>query len=75
MTELDQAAIDLFKAVLKTGRDILGHPEFNFKFDATIGTRAEDAAGGQLLGMRIQEALEIAKKAAAPVTIEGTSVQ
>lgn len=75
MTDLDQAAIDLFQAVLKTGRDILGHPEFNFKFDATIITKQEDAAAGQRIGLRIQEALNAAQKASAPVTIEGTSVQ
>jgi hypothetical protein len=75
MTELEQAAVAFFKAVLKTGRDILGHSEFAFKMDATIGTKPEDAERGKLIGARIQDALNIAKEQSKPVTIDGTTVQ
>jgi len=75
MTELEQATIDFFKAVLKTGRDILGHTEFGFKVDAMISTKTEDAELGKMIGQRIQEALDIAKATATPIMIEGTSLQ
>lgn len=75
MTELEQSATDFFKAVLKTGSDILGHPNFQFKIDATIGTKPEDREGGKLIGALIQDALNVAKTAATPLTIEGTTLQ
>jgi hypothetical protein len=75
MTDLEQAATDLFKAVLKTGTEIMGHPDFMFKIDATIGSRPEDAERAKLIGMRIQEALNVAKRQATPLTIDGTTLQ
>lgn len=74
MTELEQAATDFFKAILKTGRTILKHPEFQFKIEATIGVKPVDAEAGQLIGQRIKEALDIAKERAMPITIEGVSL-
>ena len=58
MTELERASIDFYKAIMKTGRDILGHDEFAFKVETTIGTKAEDAERAQILGARIQDALK-----------------
>lgn len=73
MTELEQAATDLFKAILKTGRSILGHTEFHFKIQTTIATKTEDAEGGKLIGASIQNAMDFARDAAKPVTVEGES--
>jgi hypothetical protein len=75
MTNLEQASIDFFKAILKTGNEILGHPDFLFKIDCTIGSRPEDAERAKLIGARIQESLDIAKSVAKPLTIDGTTVQ
>jgi hypothetical protein len=75
MTELEQATINFFKAVLKTGNEILGHSEFQFKIDASIGTKPEDAERAKLIGSRIQDALDTAKRVATPITIEGTTLQ
>ena len=75
MTDLEQASIDFFKAILKTGAEILGHPDFFFKIDATIGSKAEDAERAKMIGTRIQDALNVATEHAKPITIEGTTVQ
>jgi hypothetical protein len=75
MTELEQASTAFFKAILKTGAEILGHPEFMFKIDCSIGSKPEDFDRAKLIGMRVQEALDVAKEASKPVTIEGTSLQ
>jgi hypothetical protein len=75
MTELEQASINFFTAILKTGRDILGHDEFMFKLDAMVGSRPDDAERAKLIGARIQDALDVAKVHARPLTIEGTTVQ
>lgn len=75
MTELEQATVNYFKAVLKAGQDILGHPEFQFRIEAEIGTRPEDAERGKMIGARIQYALDIAKATVKPLTIDGTTVQ
>lgn len=75
MTELEQAATDFFKAILNTGKAILKHPEFQFKIEATIGVRPDEAAGGQVLADRIKEALDVAKKHSVPLTIEGVSIR
>jgi len=72
--DLEKASIAYFKAVLKTGREIFGHPEFMFTIDCKIGTRPEDVDQAKVLGARIQKALDIAKAAAAPKVIEGTTL-
>lgn len=74
-TELEQATTAFFKAILKIGSDVLGHPDFVFKIDATIGAKPEDAERAKLIGTRIQDALNVAKAAANPVMIDGVTVQ
>jgi hypothetical protein len=75
MTELEQASINYFRAILRTGTDILGHSDFMFKIDCTIGSKQEDAERAELIGVRIQKALDVAKQHAKPLTIEGVTVQ
>jgi hypothetical protein len=75
MTELEQASVAFFKAVLKTGHDILGHSRFVFNLEASIGTPPEDAERSKLISSRIQEALTFASRHTKSVTIEGTTVQ
>jgi hypothetical protein len=77
MTELERASVEFFKAVLKAGCDIIGHPDFLFKIDATISAKSDDADRAKLLGLRIQEAMNFAKEATTPsiITTERTSLQ
>jgi len=75
MSALDDAFIAAFKEIYATGHEILGHTDFAFKIDATIGTRSRDEEGGKLIGARIQEALTAASRTVQPLTIEGVTLQ
>lgn len=75
MTDLEQAAVDFFKAIQGTGAAILGHTEFVFKIDCTIGSRPEEAEHAKLISIHIQCALNVAKNSLQPLSIEGISLQ
>lgn len=75
MSALDDAFIAVFREIYATGQEILGHRDFAFKIDATIGTRPKEEEEGRLIGAKIQEALTTASQTVQPVTIEGTSLQ
>jgi hypothetical protein len=75
MTRLERISIAYFKEILSVGSKILGHPDFVFKIDIAVGSRPDDAERAKLIGARIQNALDVAKVQARPLTIEGTTVQ
>jgi hypothetical protein len=75
MTPLQLAFINVFKEIYATGREILDHPDFMFRIECTVGLRPDDAKHSNEINSRIMEALEIAKVAVKPVTIEGTTLQ
>jgi hypothetical protein len=76
MTKLEMISIDYFKEILAIGREVLGHPDFVFKIDVTIGSKPKDSELAKIIGERIQDALDTAKSVARPeITIEGTTLQ
>jgi hypothetical protein len=67
MTELEQAAVNFFAAVVATSKDVLGHTEFQFHIDARFGTKPQDAERAREIGGRIQQALNLANEAIKPL--------
>ena len=75
-TPLQLAFIKVFKEIYATGREILDHPDFAFRIECATGSKhPDDAEGLAKINDRILKALEIAKTAVLPLTIEGTTVQ
>lgn len=72
---LEIACIALFKAIMKTGQEVLNHSDFHFRIDCTLATRNEDAERVTVIHERLQKALDLAKTTVTPKTIDGTSVQ
>lgn len=71
MSDLDQAAINFFAEIAKVARELLGHTEFQFRIDAQVGVKPDNAEIGKEIGARIQHALDAAQKATKPITIDG----
>jgi hypothetical protein len=60
--KLEDAAVQLFKAIMNNGIKCIGHNNFVFKVDITIGVGPGDLEGQKVLNANLQVALNAAQK-------------
>jgi hypothetical protein len=75
MTDLEKTAIDFFRAIRATGKEVLEHDTFGFKLDINVMVPPNDHKLAAVFSSKIQEALTTASRTVQPVTVDGTSLQ